>query len=168
MVVEFLIPISTNFKKILSLKNISKIRFFSIFILSVISAIILTYQTIDYIIGISCCGENSPEIVKAFREYGTFLGVPISMFGILQMILTISLLIIISMTLFPKRYLVLLYYFLLSELLISCILVVNLVYIELVVIKSFCLPCSFSQITIFSSTLLVYFWNPFIDDSSPN
>lgn len=160
-----------TFNRILSLKRISKKKFYSIFILSALSIVVLTYQTIEYFNELSCCGGSVPEIIKAFREYGTFLGIPISIFGILQMISTICFLVFLSMAPLPstssinqsfyQRFLRRLYYLLLIELIISSVLVVNLIYLELAVIKSLCLPCTFSQVTILSNTLLVYFWKPF-------
>lgn len=157
------------FSKFFSLKRISKKRFYFIIFLSIISILILTYQTIDYIRGASCCGGTLPEIVRAFREYGTFLGTPISLYGILQMILTISLLVFISITSLPNytffsvdysQFVRGTYYLLLAVMIISSILVVNLIYIEFIIIQSICLPCTVSQVTIFSNTLLIYFWEP--------
>lgn len=156
----------------LNLEQISKIRFYSIFVLSVFSIAILTYQTIEYFKGLGCCDRWNPEIVKAFREYGTFLGIPISIFGIIQMTSTLIFLVYLStIPSFPanssfdnsnyQRFLGLVYYLLLIMLIISSVVVINLIYIEFFLIKSFCLPCTTSQITIFSNTLLIIFWKPF-------
>ena len=161
------VPGMNTFSKMLSLKRISKKRFYSILGLSVLSLIVLTYQTIDYLHGLACCGDTLPEIVQAFREYGTFFGIPISVFGILLMLSTIVFLVFLSMAPLPTDHprfpqvMKSIYYVFLIELLLSSVLVVNLIYIEFVVIQSFCLPCTISQIVIFSNTLLVYFWKPF-------
>ena len=153
------------------IKRISRKRFYFILVLSVLSAVILTYQTLEYFHELTCCGDSNPEIIRAFREYSTFLGIPISLFGLLQMGVTICFLAFLALAPLPndvtitqstyQRILRSAYYLLLVELLISSVIVVNFIYLELAVIKSLCLPCSFSQITIFGNTLVIYFWKPF-------
>lgn len=154
----------------MSLKRITKRRFWAIVGSSILAMGVLIYQTVEYIIGLDCCEGDLPEIAQAFREYGVFLGIPISFFGILQMVLTIGLVGLISTIPTPEvnetedsRLFQLLrpfYLFLLFELLLSSILVVNLIYIEFFVIGSICLTCTVSQMVILSNTVIIYLWNP--------
>lgn len=154
-----------------------------IVILSIISILTLTYQTVEFYLKGNCCGEELPEIMKVFREYGSFtiyfgeiyLIIPISLIGILLLLFIMLQAVFIgyfpipftfrisksSLDLiveirekFRHRSLQLLFY----QLLFYSILVVSLISIEIFIIQRICFLCLISQIIIFIDTLLVYLW----------
>lgn len=168
--------------RLLTLRRIGKIRFFTIVSLSVISIIILSYQTIEYIQNSCGCGENIPEIIEAFRECGNIGGVPISFIGLICMgAIIIQLFFLSSLpntfklnifkSLFGKelvltqRGLKFWYHLFLIELASMSIAVLTLIYIELFIIDKVCVYCTVSQITILLSTILIWKWNPFHEQS---
>ena len=158
----------------LKIKRMGTIRFSFILISSIISIITLIYQTYEYLQDSCGCGENVPEIIAAFKEYSSILGIPISFIGFSSM--TIVLVQIVMLSYIPnpmyvhfKQEKILIindkriknwYFLLLIQLGLMCLAVVNLIFIELVIIKSVCVFCTISQGVILLNTFLIYNWTP--------
>ncbi|MFX0172922.1 MAG: hypothetical protein ACFE9L_13490 [Candidatus Hodarchaeota archaeon] len=180
--------ISSSLKKYFMLRRMTRKMFFSLLLIYSISIIALTKQTIDFYWGKGCCLETLSERAASFNDYGSFFiryanldfYFPISLIGMLLM--TLFLVQIVFVACFPFSYSlkktnsslqisleikddVLRYYkeFLLFQLLFSCLMVFNLLYIEIFIIKDVCLLCSISQLAIIITTILVFVWSPFTE-----
>ncbi|MFW9856242.1 MAG: vitamin K epoxide reductase family protein [Candidatus Thorarchaeota archaeon] len=157
--------------------NMGRNRFDLILFLSLISISILLYQTIEYLLGGCGCGATMPEVVKAFRQYGTVFGVPISFFGLISLGGVLSQ--ILALSCIPIDYELKLarstinmsserlerwYILLLVQYGGICLGIAYLFLIELFIVESICLNCTISQGLILIISVLVWTWNPeFID-----
>ncbi|MFW9778241.1 MAG: vitamin K epoxide reductase family protein [Candidatus Heimdallarchaeota archaeon] len=153
--------------------NMGRNRFDLILFLSLVSISLLLYQTIEYQLGACGCGATMPEVISAFRQYGTIFGVPISFYGLISLggvlAQTLALSILPSdygITFGPvkvimsaerlKRW----YVLLVLQYGVMCIGIAYLFLIELFIIESICFNCTISQGFILIITILVWTWNP--------
>ncbi|MFW9855767.1 MAG: vitamin K epoxide reductase family protein [Candidatus Thorarchaeota archaeon] len=135
---------------------------------SLLAIVILTVQTLDYLAGACGCGTTTPELIQAFREYGTLFGIPISLLGAVGITgVLIQTLIVggfssrpsIALGINPvwlQRW----YLFLILQYAMMCVAIVNLIWIELFLIGALCLNCTLAQVLVVLNTGLVWTWHP--------
>ncbi|MHA1973639.1 MAG: hypothetical protein ACTSW1_11630 [Candidatus Hodarchaeales archaeon] len=161
------------------LKRIGQRRLAAIVGLSTISLVCLGYQFLDYLQG--GCGCSEGDVVKQllFRKHHhvTFLNIdiPFSLAGIILMSAIIILTVLLGITPIPVRLMRfqdrnlvfdikmarLVYYLLISLLIMAFSSLFYLLYLEIVVIRFICVFCTISQVIIVADTALILSWNPF-------
>ena len=164
------------------LKRISRKRFAIIIGSTLGSLITLTYQFLDRIRGgCGCVGGNFAQILL-FRNHDhlTLLGIeiPIALMGIGFMSAIFITIIVISISPAPlsinlnkgklliitEKNLLLLYNLLVFLIISGFLSLFYLLYLELFLLKYFCLLCTVSQVVIVILTILIVTWKPFRDD----
>ena len=140
------------------MNNLEK-KIIALSLLAGLSIAILVYQTVDHFTGGCGCGTVSSEINQIFREYSSFFGIPISVYGLGLMCiflgLTLSLLFLKTENLQKKIWEIMQ-----AISLISLFGVGVFLSVELFQIQYICMFCTISQVVILLFTYITWFGKP--------